>query len=315
MSVTFTLLQISDLHLGQDPYRVSPLDWPTSGNLPMARRGMYSSHDRDLLEAIARNVYQRSASLDAVLLSGDLATSGFHSDLNAASQFVYSPAVSTWLNAQNEPTLEFFRKPIFLYPGNHDRYPDTGIGAGGTLFDTLFVSHWRPNTRDVNDWSLNKNGETLTLIAADFCLKSSNDATSIGGIFGQGRAYQSIVTELELRTYRRAAGGAVAWTAHFPPYFPGLSSTLELVDESELIDAAQRCGPMFLFTGHTHEFVPNYDANGTGAIRVFCAGTACQYAAPGGNFIHQLSIEVDNRKVIGVSTLNLKWNQAALDFV
>jgi 3',5'-cyclic AMP phosphodiesterase CpdA len=115
---------------------------------------LVSSYDVTVLQRFTDFVYQQVArgSLDAVILTGDIATTGDPEELEKALEFFEAPpdyrlGTQTF---EQEPTLAGVPIPIFLLPGNHDRYRTgpgyapggVGYGPGGQQFDRIFERYW-----------------------------------------------------------------------------------------------------------------------------------------------------------------------------
>lgn len=275
-----------------------------------------SSHDPDLLDRAIRRVYLDRANLDAVMVSGDLATTGETADLQAAAVHVMSPAVAgSHRDATGRATLQSVQREIILFPGNHDRYKGRFYAPNGREFDRLLGKLWNP-VKEIQTVTLELSGQRLAIVCADFCLRSTLDATGLPGMLGQGKASDSTVADLvnETLAQRNQRGAGVIWAVHFPPAFPGINSALSLLDDVNLIDAANRVGVSSIICGHTHEAL-QYAAAGDPPVDIFCAGTACQYFARNGNVIHIYEIEADGTSLGRVSRTDLVWNQRRGDFV
>lgn len=240
----FRLLHGSDLHMnarsGAERW-LSPL----------------SSHDVAAAEAFARAAWRLGgagdvdrAVVDAILLSGDLATSGDSADLALAHSYVADVATDRWLSAKGTPTLQGARLPIGLLPGNHDRFKDLLL-PGNHAFDEVFRPWWRDDDKDgvAELLVLDKGGRRLVLLGLDLSLRSISD----GLIYmGQGAAYADVIDAAVAATAWHKAqhpAAAVIWVSHFPPEAP---VTLLLVDDKRLIAGAQRAKIPLLLCGHTH---------------------------------------------------------------
>ena len=103
-----------------------------------------STHSSDIAEKAAQKLLSKRKDLSLLLVSGDIACVGLLEDLRAGLDYLISPAVPgvPYLNNQFKPTLSELKVPIFLLPGNHDRYRDHFGKAGGELFDQVFSVHW-----------------------------------------------------------------------------------------------------------------------------------------------------------------------------
>jgi 3',5'-cyclic AMP phosphodiesterase CpdA len=77
-----------------------------------------------LAHAVAEFVYTERNGLDAIIITGDLATTGLPADLLPAERYVTEACTDKWLTSRQAPSLASHDLPIFLIPGNHDRYQD-----------------------------------------------------------------------------------------------------------------------------------------------------------------------------------------------
>jgi 3',5'-cyclic AMP phosphodiesterase CpdA len=332
---SFRLLHLSDFHIAVQQKVIGFPDWK---HLPAYSLGYASlspsSYDSDLAKAVAKHAFVRGNQLDAILITGDLATVGYVADLDLAHEFVHSPGLAAplpgqppwtwapWLNATGFPTLESSGAPVVLLPGNHDRFNGWWMHAGGRAFDAIFAGDWDGNRKAQTLIVLQLGKENLAVIAADFTLQRDMDAdTATGGrwaYMGQGRVYRQVLMDLiqETKTQRSQHESlAVIWALHFPPEFALIDPVLRLLDEHLLV-AANQFGVAHLFCGHTHE--PRaYALASDPAIRIFCAGTATQYCAPppNTNSIHPLQIDVDSGTITSVHWTSLQWNPIRMDFV
>jgi predicted phosphodiesterase len=312
----FRLAQVSDLHIATRPYTLSLPDWWGQNSPgPRAHRSIFSpsSHDPDLLDAVVRNLHHRRENLDAIILSGDLATTGLETDMRAAAMHIDSQPLDGYRDARDRPTFRSIGRELVLLPGNHDRYRNAAFFPAGREFDAAFRGYWRP-VHEVQSVTLQINDQRLAIVCADFCLRNSWDATDFFGMLGQGMAYESTVEDLRRETnLQRSAQAAVIWVVHFPPQFPGIADTLRLLDDVNLLKAAAELEVGHILCGHTHH--PLVYPPGDPPTRIYCAGTACQYWAPHGNFIHLYDIEASGTQITSVSRSDLRWVQAQGDFV
>ena len=249
-----------------------------------------SSYNPGALDCLCNFVDDEDAFLDAILITGDLATTGFDCDLEKGRLFLEGTGFF-------EQTIAQALTEKMLLPGNHDRYVYTGKGflfaPGGTRFDEVLQRHWSGPVkvygpiRDEKDLS-------VVIVAADFSLRSKEDCTlpflKLSRL-AQGRVYRSILDELIEKTRvarhdERARGytPVTLWAIHFPPYFTysntgRVAQTLDsltknLIDEDQLIAEAKKHFVDAILAGHTHE--PQDYPAGEYAIRVLCAGTTTQ---------------------------------------
>jgi 3',5'-cyclic AMP phosphodiesterase CpdA len=303
-----------------------------------------SSHNSDILYDLASFLYEdyeknfvqhQAAPIDAVLLTGDIATTGLTGDLELAFKSIHGPVMPSdplsW--SPDNPTLAGstgpHRIPLWLLPGNHDRLRAATLqwyAPGGKLFDTIFEPYWgpvdpttgeSPKVREFDD--ISRPGLTVKVIAADFNLKhpSHRLGRSFHNQYAQGRVYPEILSELVDKTMmatRRIKGPrAILWAIHFPPKFPGIAHAMQLIDERALIDAARHCRVNAILSGHTHEAV-RYTSPGT-TYDVFCCGTTTQKHAPSGNFFHIINIEKDQHGQIVITPENYIFDSYYREFV
>ena len=96
------ILHASDLHIARTPNLTSVVDYISAGMYfnALRPRALASTYDPSILLRLADLIYsdyrgkyinQASNPLDAVLLTGDLATTGKQRDLEAAVKFINGP--------------------------------------------------------------------------------------------------------------------------------------------------------------------------------------------------------------------------------
>jgi 3',5'-cyclic AMP phosphodiesterase CpdA len=313
---TYRILHASDLHISHIPYSLGP-GVPNPHWTSQSNHRFLAGHDENVLEAFARFVYRygfqnttndpnagpgaKPPLFEHLFVTGDLAATGYPNDLERAYRFLTEFQAQTpqpWKNTSSkpeEPTIGFLRDRIDAMPGNHDRYLAGSLcSPGGTEFDTIFNDTARPRQfwvarQGAQKWQVLKKpgGRPLALLAADFTLASTDlGEIRYGGWFGQGRAYQKIVLDLEKATtdlvsdcqqWGRKVGDrtwedpAILWVIHFDP--TSTSRTLHLLDAGNLIQAATRLKIPALLGGHTHESLVRPLTLTTNAL---VAGTVCQ---------------------------------------
>lgn len=239
------------------------------------------------------NFIEGDGSFDALVLTGDIATTGLSQDLEKAREFLEGPATD------EDSTIAGLVQRVHLLPGNHDRFIFTGNGflyaPGGDEFERILGQHWSGKVK-LYDPPLRSQQEELSvlIVAADFGLQRSADCTwpllAVGRL-AQGRVYPDVLAELERVT--KAAWAAeqdsypnntivILWAIHFPPFFPYAGRfklldrrTKNLIDEQELVAKAAECGVQAILAGHTHR-AKDYMAGEQG-VCVLCAGTATQH--------------------------------------
>jgi 3',5'-cyclic AMP phosphodiesterase CpdA len=332
---SFRLLHLSDLHIAVQQKVIGFPDRRHSSHYPLGQISLSpSSYDFDLAKAVAKHAFLRGNQLDAILITGDLATVGYAADLNLAHDYVHASGLpaplsgqpawawAPWLGASGFPTLESSGAPVVLLPGNHDRFHGWWMHAGGTAFDFIFRADWDGRRKAQTLIVLQLGRENLAIIAADFALQRDADAdVATGGrwaYMGQGKVYPAVLQALIQETQAQRAQYerlAVVWALHFPPEWAGIDPVLRLVDD-HLLAAAGKAGVRHLFCGHTHE-PRHYVLAGNPAVQVYCAGTATQYCAPppNANSLHPLEIDVDGGNIMAVRWATLRWDAVRKDFV
>ena len=144
--VTFRLLHASDFHLAETPYKAgtTTAGWVAKFKpKKLSRPWLQISHDPHVLRAFAVFAHGIAHEIDALIVTGDLSTTGRRVDLHAAKAFLTDPAVgATPLTSEGEPTLSAYgkRNRLDVLPGNHDRYRSAArlYRPGGTVFDSVF---------------------------------------------------------------------------------------------------------------------------------------------------------------------------------
>lgn len=283
------ILHVSDLHISSRPQ--------TSGSFlryHLQKRSLVERFSRPASEqrmkALMRTAQEHAPGCDAILITGDLANSGDREDLETARLFCdgsYTPRATRDLGIG---PLDAAGLPIFLFPGNHDRYSGRR-GAGGEVFDQIFEPYW--SVGQGAEYRVIRN--TLGIVMGDLTLGSPGEAGSWRGQWGQGRAARDRVAFMvaETRLLRAEyAGIAVIWAVHFPPAFTNLDEDLVLLEEERLIEAAEAEGIGLLLCGHTHEHRPPYPVGPKGIVQVLCVGSACQQN-PNDNTLYLLDLDID----------------------
>lgn len=291
-----------------------------------------TSHNRQILEDFAEFAYKngkrfegetvKSGCIDAVLLTGDLATTGDEDDIKMARDFLRARARRKPAHIAEEtgdPTLSALEIPVGVLPGNHDRLEKTTwklrvreLGKllkfhkiylpGGGFFDVHIAEKSfteNPVQRMKKLTMPLSGGRTLAvhILLADLTLETyGHHEGNWFGWIGQGRAYEDrckmLVDETEALTRESEAAGEVPfviWAVHFPPQFPGAPKSCILVEEGNLISAARRSPVRAIVAGHTHEHL-TYRTPGMN-FDVFCCGTTTQHeplTRPGKRYADEL---------------------------
>jgi hypothetical protein len=241
-------------------------------------------------------------------------------DLKAGLDYIVGPALHDipYLNAELNPTISEVRAPVFLLPGNHDRYRNHLGHSGGTSFDQVFSGFWGNPNPYVRSCVIQDpdSVDKLGIVAADFALRSDDDYDGPWWHrYGQGCAYTDIVNMLEKRTlelFQRYDGIGIVWMVHFPPSFEACGNlALILRNHERVIEAAQACNVRIIFSGHIHKPYQGKE----GGVEVVCAGSATCYMEAAGNWLHFHELEVSSGMTTFVSSQNFRWSKERLAFV
>ncbi len=290
------ILHLSDLHLAKRRYE----RWRRIG-------------DRYVLEELSRFVYERRTSIDAIVVTGDLAASGEREDLYRAAGFLSLSSVD------GRPTLHAAGKPIVLLPGNHDRFTySLRVVYHSDNFERVFGSLWHAGVGGVQPCFLpNPDAPALAILCADFTLGSVRDESVLGGRWGQGKVYDDRLQSLvrltnELRGTEHSP--AIVWALHFAPEFPGVSRLEELVDGQKLLSAAAGLDIRHIMCGHTHRklFYPFQGCEGGG---IHCAGTASCLKRGWDTSIHVLDFYIEGRTITDCRRSDYVWDEAKTTFL
>lgn len=313
-SHTFQLLHLSDLHFGAWTRR-SWVDAGFSGLLKGKNSLVYpTSHSPVLAEAVAEVAFSLRGSLDAVLITGDLASTGSDEDLREAHAFVTSPPTSLWLADANSPTLAASDAAMIVLPGNHDRFKGPEVrppcwSSGGRAFDRYF-SEW--STRRAVAYVLQGQAsqtEHLGIVCGDFSLRRNSHATGRRARLGQGYAYRYVLNRMVKLTQEvrsRYERSAVIWAVHFPPLFPHNDSLLELLEGTRvLVEAAQR-SIQYILCGHTHDAMV-YKYPRFPRTEVHCGGSACILESNTGNSFQVREVDVRDGSITSIRHHDYFW--------
>lgn len=332
------ILHISDLHVAQTALRKEILSLRSLTEVDTYKRLLNhesaASFNPVVVGAVSELAKRYSAILDGILITGDISTSGDKDDLKEAFDIVNGVAGSSHsllgaLTSNRHVPFDFPDKvPVFLLPGNHDRYyTDKKLYQPGSMdFHNTFSKFWVKD-QNVKLCTIDKGSIRVGLVLADFSLKDIDDCqvdlgflNHILGPLGlgqptkrvaglaQGYVDKDILKEMVEKTNEfvectNEDGNQpiIIWAIHFPPRFPVGKGKIEkiksefkkLVDENKLIDAAKKCDIRLIVAGHTHE--PNFYR--VESIDVNCAGSTTQFMGEVGeimdNFCHILRIDID----------------------
>jgi 3',5'-cyclic AMP phosphodiesterase CpdA len=271
-----------------------------------------ASYAPEIVAGVAQFCFERAAVVDGLIVTGDLATTGIATDVNAALRFVASPAAAGFYSAPRSPTLGFVDgRVIQIIPGNHDKFDDDLGSPNGRNFELRFSSYIPNFSSGVGHWIDEKQGKRLAFVLADFALLSRLDATDpMAGVFGQGRVYQTVLDELRDRTLllrRRTPDISVVWIIHFAPYDCG--HTIKLLDFNRFVDAAVSLRIVATLCGHTHRSLKVVVDHHT----IYCGGSAGCVDKEHDARIHWVRFDV--AKECRRRRDNYVWDRAQHEFV
>lgn len=308
-----SLLQISDLHFF-DPRE--PFTWW----IPDFAQG----HRHDARIALCNFVRTRGQEFDAIIVTGDVVESGTAAHLHHAHEILFPvtrPASSQM------PLLDFSgaSKDVYILPGNHDRFFEPSRLPGNDEFSSVFGAHWPRGLGQAQalTFPVPGTGAQVVVVAADFCLHDTVDASPWIYYAGQGTAghlatplHDSALERLKKLTERakqRATSTgvpcAILWALHFPPAILPTLPGLYLNYHHRVLKLAKQLKVKLIIAGHLHVSVP---FNGPDSV-VWTAGAAtAKWAAL--NTIHILDINIDNRGTVEVSRRNFELDHNSWQF-
>jgi len=281
-----------------------------------------------------RNIVYLTEKLDAIVFTGDLATTGLKGDLERVGLFLRADYAPNSPHRPRDtdpdiPTLASLKTPIVCLPGNHDRYwLPLGLPSyfpGGKVFDTEVLDYRK---EPVKRFEIPPNGNLQVVIfAADFTLKRWHHSRHGVGWIAQGRVYHgkgSTLEKLVAQTATEIAGAksgthlCILWALHFPPEFPEQSRLNMLIDEEKLLKKADELGVHGILSGHTH-FQKKYRDTDPAKCPVFCCGTTTQHEPvtsvnehlPPGNFFQILTVSVDSMGAIDITRDEYRYGVTA----
>jgi predicted phosphodiesterase len=329
----FNIIHLTDLHFASVPDRANIFsDASIRAKLSGLLQGdsfVPSTHDPQIAEGVAAWLYRQRAALeqagdalDALILSGDLATTGLRDDLDPAFDYVdTAPTNNYYRDARGGEqrvgahlaTIADPSKPCFIVPGNHDRFKNNGCRSGGKLFDTVFDKYWARQTNGVVASILTKlnaagEEERLAIIGVDGCLRRRSDATSIVHEMSQGYFYIDALDALRDKTEaarRMYPDIAVVWVVHFPPHHT--VSLMETMRDGGFMWAESRnINPnvSMILSGHTHQ---NQVFPAGAGCTIWNGGSVTQCAEKRGNWLQYLEIEVLGNRFVRATRQNYKW--------
>jgi Calcineurin-like phosphoesterase len=257
VSEFFRFIHITDLHFCRVPLRrnaqylvtrdaQNKLDTLSKAwSLGFASLLLPTSYIPDVAKGVAQFCLEWRDAADAIVITGDLATTAIPTDLAVALAFVKDPATDSFMSDSRMPTLSASGLPVYVMADNHDRYRSNSAAPGSNLFDLTFADYLRSESQYVGWWISEKGEEKLGFVYADFSLRERVDAEFLGPIFayGQGRVYQDILNDMKTQTHaiwQKNGRIPVVWLIHFAPFT--CETQLKLIDFPKLNQAAGELG-------------------------------------------------------------------------
>jgi hypothetical protein len=163
MSTRSSYIHLSDMHFCIQPMRQNaftlfkrrPRNFIDTGRrfgLGFLSLAKPASYVPDIVSGVAQFCFERAFVVDGILLTGDLATTGMMIDIGVASSFIKEPAQSGFVTEKLFPTLKASNLPIFIVPGNHDKYLDNRGAPNCKNFELTFEVYMRNYLSGVGHW-------------------------------------------------------------------------------------------------------------------------------------------------------------------
>ena len=325
MSV-FRFLHLSDLHIAGEANRYSLIDsyhpiattFKSFANFQSPLK--IPSHDARAARALANQLSQEKGQYDAILISGDLATTGLDEDIQAAYNYLHGKLRQTKEIIEEIHPICDVAKLIWM-PGNHDRYHDHLCNPGCRRFEkeNYFGEKWRKSDQlltdlgtkngPVHSYHMAKDDRVLTIICVDFSFQKSDFPKHIG----RGIVLEDVLIELEkvtLKSKEKYKETAIIWVSHFPPKFPRVADSLMLENEENLLKLAEKLDISIILSGHTHEAIEYDVPMESKNIRVICCGTSLEHQANNPKLSLQIiEIDISNFRQVELKFIRLFWRK------
>lgn len=307
---SFRLLQISDLHFSGIPNHLSPAETAIttlrrsqavfkdmvrrrlSGGI---LRSVYpSSFNPDVALELSRLLSKEMVRHDALIVTGDLATTGERDDLAIAHEYFLGIYPSDWMPypASGPNLLKNEDDAVLTLPGNHDRYQGVALLPASKDYEGYFGPCWDFMREYAYDLCspvaksrtkvclLHKDDACLAVVMADLSLDDANSGEGAKGYIGQGRVTLRRLGEMisateQVRKEAADIGAAlgIVWAVHYPPCYPDIERDLELQLGEALIEAAADAGVSAILAGHTHCALRYTARSKDKCVEVFCCGS------------------------------------------
>lgn len=259
----FKFLHLSDLHFAKNsnrpPFSISQRQYLEERIDYALEEGFFAGgHSRAKSRELALFVRTEFRDVDAIIVTGDIATTGEYFDLQAALEFFEGDAED---ENPVDVSLRTFKDKIILLPGNHDRYKQCPVDKkklefnenksifdpirnfwekfkniknlrnifflpGNKSFNEVFKSYWK---NKVSSRIFMKENASVGIFTADFTLRDIEDCTSPRylNMLAQGKVHDKVLQELIEKTKlytdtKDLNKKIIIWAIHFPPQFPTL---------------------------------------------------------------------------------------------
>ena len=308
---TIKLLHLSDLHIALNPRYL--------GNYLPVKCNVSCT------EEIARisSGFAKFDKIDAVIITGDIANTGYEEDLKYAYGYIEgNPLINlrhkSYLNCEHKPVFKTYGKPVMILPGNHDRFKGVTRSPGAKAFDDIFQDYWKPVSRNVSVHYLpNRKNAVLAIVCADFSLKSKWDTHPFPPPYylGQGKVYKRRLRVLEKITEQlRKDGIATLWAFHYAPYIEKHSKEwiirirgLSLRHSHRIMKTAETLDVRFILCGHAHERHVYYEGAHKN-IQIQCASTSTCKNGKNNPEIYYSVFSIHQGKIVEIKTKPFTWN-------
>jgi 3',5'-cyclic AMP phosphodiesterase CpdA len=253
MTETFTLVHMSDVHLG-------PLEGLPLRHLNTKRalgylnwqRGRRFVHTRSVADRIAADALAQEP--DHIAVTGDLANLGLPGE--------YARALA-WLEALGDPTR------VSVVPGNHDIY--TGRLRGASCLET-WAPYMRGNEAPVSDGPVRF---PYVRRLGPVALIGLNSAVPTPPFVAAGRLGAAQIADLAATLERLGETGAIRVVLIHHPPLPGQAPPRRaLEDASALADVLARSGAELVLHGHNHQQMLAWRRHSDRGIPVLGAASA-----------------------------------------
>ncbi len=206
-----------------------------------------ATHDRDVVAALQELIIELKDELDAVLLTGDIATTSANAALVEAC---------TWLRTTGAMAGN---KLTIALAGNHDRFhPFPSYAPGAVAFEAhvgaVPTIQLAAPVHGVGAVHLDKH---CLLVSVDLTLRDPTEATSRAGRLAQGIVRRATDVTDAIGAARTSHTTHIVVATHFPldPLDPAIASH-ECIGGSALRDELRQLAetlPVLLMSGHLHQ--------------------------------------------------------------